>query len=76
VGEDVLKAGMKAYFEKFALKNTELADFMGCFQEAAKIKNLDLDLDSWMQSWLQTSGINTLTPQITVKDGKYIVSIN
>ena len=32
VGEDVLKAGMKDYFEKYAFKNAELQDFMECFQ--------------------------------------------
>ena len=32
IGEDVLKTGMKNYFEKYALQNTELADFMDCFQ--------------------------------------------
>ena len=75
VGEDVLKEGMKSYFEQFALKNTELADFMGCFQQAAKSKNIDIDLDSWMKSWLQTSGINTLSPEIVEKNGKFVINV-
>ena len=36
VGEDVLKNGMKDYFNKFAYKCTEFQDFIDCFKEAAK----------------------------------------
>ena len=66
---------MKNYFEKYAFKNTELADFMECFKQAAKNKQLDVDLDEWMQSWLQTSGINTLKPKVTYIDGKYKIDV-
>ena len=31
IGEDVLKAGMKDYFSKFAYKTTIMSDFTGCF---------------------------------------------
>jgi len=31
---------MKQYFEKYALQNTELSDFMECFQKAAEMKNV------------------------------------
>ena len=68
---------MKQYFSKFSYQNTELKDFMKCFQEAAnQSKNVDIDLDYWLQSWLQTSGINTLTTVVEEREGgKYAVSI-
>jgi aminopeptidase N len=67
---------MKQYFEKYALQNTELSDFMECFQKAADMKNVQIDLMSWMQSWLMTSGINTLTPVVQkTENGKYSISI-
>ena len=49
---------------------------MNCFKQAAKDKQLDIDLDAWMQSWLQTSGINTLKPIVTpTNDGKYKIDV-
>jgi aminopeptidase N len=64
IGEDVLKTGMKLYFSKYKMANTEFSDFMNCFQEAAKGSNVELDLMQWLNTWLQTSGINTLTPEV------------
>ena len=75
IGEDVLKTGMKDYFEKYAFKNAELSDFMECFQKAASQTNLDIDLMEWMKTWLQTSGINTLKPIIEQKENKWIINI-
>ncbi len=49
---------------------------MECFQKAAEMKNVQIDLMSWMQSWLMTSGINTLTPVVQkTENGKYSISI-
>jgi hypothetical protein len=47
---------------------------MACFEEAAASKKIELDLMKWMETWLQTSGINTIeTQSITEKDGKWEV---
>lgn len=35
LGRDILTAGMNEYFTKYALKNTELSDFIECLQNAA-----------------------------------------
>ena len=75
VGEDVLKEGIKMYFQKYSYKVTELKDFMECFEQAAKDKQVQLDLMKWMETWLQTSGINVLQPvingnKVSIKQGK------
>ena len=75
VGDDVLKQGMKDYFSKYAMKNTLMSDFMECFQKAAKSKNMEVDLEKWMASWLKTGGVNTLSPIIEEKEGCFFISI-
>ena len=75
VGDDILKQGMKDYFSKYAMKNTLMSDFMECFQKAAKSKNMEVDLEKWMASWLQTGGVNTLSPIIEEKEGCFFISI-
>ena len=42
LGRDILTAGMNEYFTKFALKNTELSDFIECVQNAATKQGSDL----------------------------------
>ena len=55
------------YFQKYSYKVTELKDFMECFEQAAKDKEVQLDLLKWMDTWLLTSGINVLEPVIEGK---------
>ena len=75
VGDDVLKAAMKEYFVRYSMKNTVFSDFIDCFQQAAKAKSVDIDLEKWIGSWLQTAGINTLSPIVEEKEGCFFVSI-
>jgi aminopeptidase N len=65
VGPEEFMAGVGEYFRKHAWQNTELSDLMTELEKAS-----GRDLDRWGQLWLETAGVNTLTPELTVgEDG-------
>jgi aminopeptidase N len=67
VGEDEFLAGVRAYFAAHAWGNTELPDLL---DELAKASGRDLS--DWTHEWLETAGVNTLTPSFTLDDeGRY-----
>jgi aminopeptidase N len=53
LGEEEFREGLRLYFERYALGNTELADFMGTLAEAS-----GQDLAEWQALWLETPGLN------------------
>ncbi|HEX8082358.1 MAG TPA: aminopeptidase N [Jatrophihabitans sp.] len=55
-GDEVFFAGLRRHFERHQFGNAEFADLMAAWTEAGA-----LDLDSWAQRWLRTSGLDTLT---------------
>ena len=59
-GEDVLKAGLKSYFTRYAFGNTELGDFLAELGKAAKNFNFKENLVEWSSTWLKSSGINII----------------
>jgi len=63
VGREPFTAGLRQYFSKHAWENTTLADLLGHLEEAS-----GRDLKKWSQLWLETAGVNTLRPEITVDD--------
>jgi aminopeptidase N len=67
----VLKIGLKAYFSKYAYKNTELKDFLAELDTAAKSLGIEEDLIVWSKTWLETSGVNILKCEY-VEDGDSI----
>lgn len=60
VGREAFFAGVSAYFRKHAWGNTELADLMVELEAAS-----GRDLSTWTTQWLETSGVNTLRPDMT-----------
>ncbi|MGH8775848.1 MAG: aminopeptidase N [Jiangellaceae bacterium] len=67
VGRDEFLAGLQQYFADHAWDNTELSDLSAHLE-----KTSGRDLSAWDQQWLQTAGVNTLTPRISVgDDGAY-----
>jgi aminopeptidase N len=65
VGPEEFMAGVREYFGKHAWQNTELSDLMAELEKAS-----GRDLDRWGQLWLETAGVNTLTPELAVgEDG-------
>ena len=68
VGQDAFDAGTRRYFRKHAWGNTTLADLLAELTEAG-----GRDLEQWAKLWLQTAGVATLLPEITV-DGSGTVT--
>ncbi|SDP56573.1 aminopeptidase N [Arthrobacter sp. ok909] len=60
VGPEEFMSGVREYFSKHAWQNTELSDLMAELEKAS-----GRDLEKWGQLWLETAGVNTLTPEIT-----------
>jgi aminopeptidase N len=67
VGEPEFFAGLRSYFAEHAYGNTELEDLLHHLESAS-----GRELGSWTKEWLQTSGVNTLTPVFEVDaDGAF-----
>ncbi|WMX47073.1 aminopeptidase N [Streptomyces roseicoloratus] len=59
-GRDAFLEGARRYFKRHAYGNTRLADLLTVLEETS-----GRDMKTWAKSWLQTSGVNTLTPVVT-----------
>ncbi|NDL58805.1 aminopeptidase N [Phytoactinopolyspora mesophila] len=66
VGREQFLDGVQAYFTQHAWGNTTLADLFAHLEEQS-----GRDLSGWGQEWLQTAGVNTLRPAVTMNDGTY-----
>ena len=60
VGIDEFFAGVSAYFAKHAWSNTELPDLLTELEATS-----GRELGTWSKKWLETAGVNTLSPEIT-----------
>ena len=70
-----MSKGLTVYFQKHEWGNTTLPDFVQCLEDAYKQsteKSLgeDFDVTEWCDTWLNTSGINILEPEVEVQDGQ------
>lgn len=68
VGPEEFMSGVREYFAKHAWRNTELSDLMAELEKAS-----GRDLDQWGRLWLETAGVNTLKPELSV-DGDSTIS--
>jgi len=59
VGIDAFFSGVSAYFAKHSWGNTELADLLAELEVTS-----GRDLSAWSKKWLETAGVNTLSPLI------------
>ncbi|MDQ0990930.1 aminopeptidase N [Streptomyces sp. V3I7] len=59
VGQDAFLEGARRYFKRNAYGNTRLGDLLSALEETS-----GRDLAAWARSWLQTAGVNSLTPQV------------
>nr|WP_240955898.1 aminopeptidase N [Streptomyces thermoviolaceus] len=66
VGQDAFLEGARRYFKRHAYGNTRLGDLLAVLEETS-----GRDMAAWARSWLQTAGLNALTPQVTLDaDGR------
>lgn len=69
-GRGVFSEGIKTYFAEYSFKNTKLEDFIRHMNMAAKKVLNKEDFGDWAETWLKTSGCNTLWHTWEEKDGK------
>ncbi|MET7364721.1 aminopeptidase N [Streptomyces sp. NPDC005566] len=60
VGRDAFLEGARRYFKQHAYGNTQLGDLLSVLAETS-----GRDMTAWSRSWLQTAGVNVLTPAVT-----------
>ncbi|EGX59321.1 aminopeptidase N [Streptomyces zinciresistens K42] len=63
-GEEAFLEGARRYFKRHAYGNTRLGDLLSALEETS-----GRDMSAWARSWLQTAGVNALTPQVLL-DGE------
>jgi len=63
VGREPFTAGLREYFATHAWSNTTLSDLLDHLERAS-----GRDLRAWSKLWLETAGVNTLRPEVTVDD--------
>ncbi|MEC9053367.1 MAG: aminopeptidase N, partial [Actinomycetota bacterium] len=67
VGIEDFIAGLRQYFKDFAFGNSEFKDLLAALEKAS-----GRELTGWAQEWLQTAGVNTLSPEVELDaDGAY-----
>ncbi|GAB2954791.1 aminopeptidase N [Streptomyces pseudoechinosporeus] len=59
VGRDAFLEGSRRYFKRNAYGNTRLGDLLSVLEETS-----GRDMVAWSRAWLQTAGLNSLTPQV------------
>ncbi|MEV5172915.1 aminopeptidase N [Streptomyces flaveolus] len=64
LGEKDFLAGINAHFARHKFGNATLADFIDSLASAT-----DRDVHAWADSWLRTTGVDKLTPQIAAAGG-------
>ncbi|HWH27207.1 MAG TPA: aminopeptidase N [Pseudolysinimonas sp.] len=69
VGIDAFFAGVGAYFRTHEYGNTELSDLLAELETTS-----GRELSEWSKLWLETSGVNTLRPEIETDDNGRITA--
>jgi aminopeptidase N len=59
VGRDAFLEAARRYFKRHAYGNTTLADLLSVLRETS-----GRDMAEWSRAWLETAGVNSLTPQV------------
>ena len=59
VGQEAFFEGARRYFSRHAFGNTRLTHLLAVLQETS-----GRDMAEWAAAWLQTAGVNTLTPEL------------
>ncbi|WP_085529441.1 aminopeptidase N [Kocuria massiliensis] len=70
VGQEHFMKALHQHFDKHSWGNATLADLMAELEATS-----GRELRSWSEAWLETAGVNTLTPSVEVDDEGRIVRI-
>ncbi|MCX4969312.1 aminopeptidase N [Streptomyces sp. NBC_00654] len=70
VGRDAFLEGARRYFKQHAYGNTQLGDLLSVLAETS-----GRDMSAWSRSWLQTAGVNVLTPVATYDEAGRITEL-
>ncbi|MEU7055652.1 aminopeptidase N [Streptomyces sp. NPDC046197] len=71
LGEKDFLAGINTHFTRHKFANATLADFIDSLAAAT-----ERDVHAWAESWLRTTGVDTLTPRITAADGTCTLTVD
>ncbi|GGQ70232.1 aminopeptidase [Streptomyces griseorubens] len=63
VGQDAFLEGARRYFKRHAYGNTRLGDLLSVLEETS-----GRDMAAWSRAWLETAGVNSLTPQVLLRE--------
>ncbi|MDQ6657735.1 MAG: aminopeptidase N [Actinomycetota bacterium] len=69
VGYEEFLAGLRSYFAAHQFDNATLADLLAALERTS-----GRDLSAWSDSWLTTTGLNTLSAEFTVDDDGMITA--
>lgn len=70
LGEKDFLAGINTHFARHKFANATLADFIDNLASAT-----ERDVHAWADAWLRTTGVDTLTPEITEADGQWHLTV-
>ncbi|MER5463470.1 aminopeptidase N [Streptomyces sp. NPDC002668] len=70
LGEKDFLAGINTHFSRHKFSNATLADFIDSLAHAT-----DRDVHGWAESWLRTTGVDTLTPAIAESEGGWSLTV-
>ncbi|WP_329369348.1 aminopeptidase N [Streptomyces sp. NBC_01483] len=70
LGEKDFLAGINTHFARHRFANATLADFIDNLASAT-----ERDVHAWADSWLRTTGVDTLTPEVRTEDGHWHLDI-
>ncbi|MFF2655305.1 aminopeptidase N [Streptomyces sp. NPDC058045] len=70
VGRDAFLEGARRYFKRHAYGNTRLGDLLAVLEETS-----GRGMAAWSQAWLQTAGVNALTPQVLLDAEGHITEL-
>ncbi|MFI9049820.1 aminopeptidase N [Streptomyces sp. NPDC053427] len=71
MGEKDFLAGINDHFARHRFANATLADFIDSLARAT-----DRDVHTWAESWLRTTGVDTLTPEVTGDDTSWRLTVH
>ena len=71
LGEKDFLAGINTHFARHKFANATLADFIESLAAAT-----ERDVHAWADSWLRTTGVDTLTASVTAEPGQWTLAVD